>query len=246
MDMPKDSDTRVFDKNQALDYAATSAFFRGRGKAAAGNPLTATMYQSEDLATRRDQEEKARALPLLTIRSDDRVLDLGCGTGRWAEAISTQVKAYLGIDFAEDLLDVARQRVPDATFVAMDVAQLKPATFPVPPPFSVVICSGILIYINDDDIRALFGTISSLAAPGCRVYLREPMARDKRLTLDRHWSDELQAHYSAIYRTRDEYLELIGSLAGFSVVAEGTPFPDELQNRVETSQRYMLLSRDGA
>ena len=78
-----------------------------------------------------------------------------------------------------------------------------------------------------------------------RLYLREPMAKELRLTLDRHWSDELQAHYSAVYRTKQEYLELLRGMEGFHVQAEGEPFPRELQNRAETEQRYILLSRTG-
>jgi SAM-dependent methyltransferase len=244
MDMSeKTGPTRVVGDRRALDYGTTSAFFEARGRVAGDNPLTATMYQSADLATRRDAEEKARILPLLSVAAADRVLDLGCGTGRWAEAIAPGVDAYLGIDFSEALLDVARTRAPKAVFQSMNVAALDATALALPAPFTVMICSGILIYINDDDIRALFRAISSVAAASCRIYLREPMAVDKRLTLDRHWSDELQDHYSAIYRTRDEYVELFADLAGFQVRDEGEPFSQELQNRADTRQRYMLLSR---
>jgi ubiquinone/menaquinone biosynthesis C-methylase UbiE len=201
------------------------------------------MDQSADLATRRDAEEKARVLPLISPVAQDRMLDLGCGTGRWAEAIAERVDAYLGIDFSDSLLDVARTRAPQAVFQAMNVAALDATALALPPPFTVIICSGILIYINDDDIRVLFRAISRVAAPACRIYLREPMATDERLTLDRHWSEELQDHYSAIYRTRDEYLELFAELDGFTVREEGEPFSQELQNRADTRQRYMVLER---
>ena len=235
--------TRVVGDRRSLDYGNTSAFFEGRGRAANDNPLTATMYQSADLAARRDAEEKARVLPLIDPVANDRILDLGCGTGRWAEAIAGQVDAYLGIDFSDALLDVARTRAPQAVFQSMNVAALDATALAIPPPFTAIICSGILIYINDDDIRALFRAISHVASPTCRIYLREPMATGERLTLDRHWSDELQDHYSAIYRTRDEYLELFTDLDGFTVREEGEPFPQELQNRSDTSQRYMVLER---
>lgn len=240
---PKDGATRVVGDMRALDYETTSAFFNGRGQRAGDNPLTATMYQSPDLAARRDSEEKARVLPLIGFASRDRVLDLGCGTGRWADAVAGKVEAYLGIDFSEPLLEVARSRVPKAVFQQMNVADMNTARLALPPPFTVIICSGILIYINDADIQALFRTLAEIAAPACRVYLREPMAKEQRLTLDRHWSDELQDNYSAIYRTRGEYLDLLRNLTGFSLVAEDEPFSSELQNRADTSQRYLYLSR---
>lgn len=239
----KNEPTRVVGDRRALDYGTTSAFFEGRGRAAGDNPLTATMYQSADLATRRDVEEKVRILPLFDPVASDRVLDLGCGTGRWAEAMAANVEAYLGVDFSDTLLDVARTRAPQAVFQTMNVASLDAATLALPPPFTAIICSGILIYINDDDVRALFRALSIVAAPSCRIYLREPMATGERLTLDRHWSEELQDHYSAIYRTRDEYLELLADLDGFTVRDEGEPFPQELQNRADTRQRFMILAR---
>lgn len=242
--MPKnESETRIVDDRRTLDYDATSTFFRGRGEHAADHPLTATMYQDEDLAARRDREEKARVLPLLSFCPDDRVLDLGCGTGRWAVAVADQVDAYLGIDFSDGLLDVARLQAPRATFQSMNVARIEGAALDMPPPFSAIICSGILIYINDDDVRSMFRAISGMAAATCRIYLREPMARERRLTLDKHWSEELKDRYSAIYRTRDEYLELCRELRGFRLTHEGDPFPAQLQNRAETSQRYMLLEK---
>lgn len=239
----KDKPTRVVGDLRSLDYATTSSFFEGRGRRADANHLTATMYQSEDLATGRDLAEKARILPLMHFRHDDRVLDIGCGTGRWAEAVAPGVDAYLGIDFSEALLETARMRAPAATFQAMNVAHLDAEGLTVSPPFTAIICSGILIYINDVDVCTLFRALSAVAAPESRIYLREPMATTDRLTLDRHWSDELQDHYSAIYRTREQYGEFFAELAGFEICAEGNPFPDELQNRSDTTQRYVMLKR---
>lgn len=242
--MPKNSErSRISGDVLPLDYRKTAEFFQARGHMAGDNPLTATMYQDADLAVRRDLAEKAMALPLLKVTAEDRVLDLGCGSGRWVQAIASEARAYLGIDFSESLLDVARAQYPAVVFQAMNVADLKGDDLAVSPPFSLLICSGILAYINDADIVRLFAEISHLAADHCRIYLREPMAKEKRLTLDRFWSEELQTHYSAIYRTPAEYIDLLSCLEGFEVKAQGEPFPRELQNRAETEQRYIFLSR---
>jgi len=242
--MTRDSDKhRITDTVIPIDYRKTFDFFQSRGQAAGANALTATMYQDPDLADRRDRAEKQTALPLLEPTSYDNVLDLGCGTGRWASALSSTVKSYLGIDFSEPLLEIARQRFPKLSFQRMNVAELNADTLPERPRFTLIICSGILAYINDADIESLFAQLSRLAAERSRIYLREPMAKGSRLTLDRFWSDELQTDYSAIYRTRTEYLKFLDRIEGFSVRAEGEPFPQELQNRAETEQRFFLLER---
>jgi ubiquinone/menaquinone biosynthesis C-methylase UbiE len=226
-----------------LDYSQTSSFFATRGKGVSSNPLVATMYQDPDLAAQRDLAEKSTVFPLLKVCSEDRVLDLGCGSGRWAQVIAPSVSQYLGIDFSEPLLEAARVRVPLAEFQAMNVAAFDPRKLAVRPPFTLVICSGILAYINDPDVKALFSEISRITAERSRLYIREPIAKDCRLTLNRYWSEELQAHYSAIYRMREEYLDLFGELNGFGLHDEGAPFPPHLQNRTETEQRYFLLER---
>jgi ubiquinone/menaquinone biosynthesis C-methylase UbiE len=237
---------RVFRENRVINYERTLAFFEARAKTAVTNPLTATMYQSPALADRRNQAEKQIAIPLMDLRFNDRVLDLGCGSGRWALDITPSVSAYLGLDFSEGLLKIARAQIPAATFQCMPVNAIDIDALIVAPPFKLVICSGILAYLNDRDVTSVFASVSQIAAPESRFYIREPIAKSERLTLDDYWSEELGASYSAVYRTRFEYLDLFSSLRGFQVREEGEPFPPELQNRAETEQHFFLLERRGA
>lgn len=44
------------------------------------------------------------------------VLDLGCGPGQLTEALSRVAGAIEGVDFAENMIDVARRTFPDLTF----------------------------------------------------------------------------------------------------------------------------------
>jgi SAM-dependent methyltransferase len=237
---------RVFGEKCTINYAKTLAFFDARVSIAEQNALTATMYQDPDLALRRDYAEKQRALPVIALRSEDRVLDIGCGSGRWAQVIVPAVRAYLGIDFSSGLLEIARTRMPSGVFQRMTIAAVNPAALLVPPPYTLFVCSGILTYLNDSDILRLFSSVAHIAAPASRFYVREPIAKAQRLTLDGYWSEELDASYSAVYRTRAEYLELFSGLNGFHIRYEDEPFPQELQNRTETEQRFFLLERVAA
>jgi ubiquinone/menaquinone biosynthesis C-methylase UbiE len=231
---------RVFGGKRAIDYADTLAFFERRAKHAG---ITATMYQQPELAYQRDHAEKQAVLATLNVRTVDRVLDIGCGTGRWAEVLAPHVSAYLGIDFSAGLLETARARVPSAVFQCADISSLDSGALAVAPPFTLFVCSGILTYLNDTDVQRLFSTISRVAGPDSRLYLREPTGKHQRLTLDGYWSEELEAVYSAIYRTRDEYIDLFKNLSRFELIQEGEPFPRKLQNRTETEQRFFILQR---
>jgi SAM-dependent methyltransferase len=232
-----------------ISYAATLDFFESRGRTASTeSPQTATMYQDSALASRRDEYERQLVVPLITPRSSDRVLDIGCGYGRWAEVLVGQINEYVGLDFSGELLNLARQRGLERTHFQQLAAQdLSSASLERTGPFELFLCSGILIYLNDSDVVKLAHAIAELSAPSARVYLREPMAvTGERLTLDRFPSQELQREYSAIYRTPQQCHALFGTplrSAGFHCTVERSLYPAELCNRKETEQQIQLWER---
>lgn len=240
---------RYTGENHEISYSATLDFFESRGRSASAEaPQTATMYQDRDLASRRDAHERSVVLPLLAPAPGDRVLDIGCGYGRWAEELSGEVASYVGVDFSGELLKLARARgLPRTSFQRLAAQEISATTLESPGPFDLFICSGILIYLNDVDVSRLARSIAELSGPSARVYLREPMAiTGSRLTLDRFHSQELQRDYSAIYRTPEQCHELFGGplrASGFECGVEQTLYPPELCNRKETEQQIQLWTR---
>lgn len=232
-----------------ISYEATLDFFESRGRhASAEKPQTATMYQDEQLARRRDACERDTVLPLLAPKPHDRVLDLGCGYGRWAEVLAGRIGEYVGVDFSAELLRLAHARnLPASHFQRLPAQEISAASLVRPGPYSLFLCSGILIYLNDADVTRLARGIVQVAAPAARVYLREPMAiTGDRLTLDRFPSVELQRDYSAIYRTPEQCHALFGAVlhaAGFSCAVERSLYPPALCNRKETEQQIQLWER---
>src|SRR5687768_14651873 len=58
--------------------------------------------------------ERRRALLLGAVRPGERVLDLGCGSGRFVAALRDAGADPVGIEIAEAALDRARRNVPGA------------------------------------------------------------------------------------------------------------------------------------
>ena len=56
--------------------------------------------------------------------SGDKVVDLGCGAGRDAEQFVKDAFDYLGVDSSEKMLDLAKERVPEAQFRLLDLRDL--------------------------------------------------------------------------------------------------------------------------
>src|SRR5207249_7625335 len=64
------------------------------------------------------------------IEPGDRVLELGCGPGVDAIELASE-RRYTGVDISPVMLDAARSRVPDGTFLVGDLmtTELPPASF---------------------------------------------------------------------------------------------------------------------
>lgn len=252
---------REFDQNIDLDYDATLRFFRRRGeKMDTVGALSAVLYQDREpeLARQRSQHEFDRIVPKLTGAGAEavkraRILDLGCGTGRWMQALEAQVQAYVGLDFCEDFLAEARRAadaLPDHGRFRFDLADLSkglPATVAAQR-YDVIIISGVLIYLNDADVRSLLGQLAGLMSTGALLYVREPLGVDRRLTLKDHFSADLDASYSSVYRSLAEFRGMLAEVArtGALDLQESTAlYPDTLERRADTRQYYFLLRKPG-
>lgn len=236
-----------------LDYSKTKEFFDNRStKYNKENPYAVTMYQDKhpELVVHRNMAETQKLIPLLRTDKKTRILDVGCGIGRFADAIENEIEYYLGVDFAEGLIETANERKRDEHYhfeaiTAGDVAmRCREGSLEK---FNRVLMVGILVYFNDNDISDLLTNVLECLEDEAIICIREPIAIDTRLTLVQEYSEELEAEYNAIYRTRDELMEFFESTflsEGFKITEEAFLFGDpQLNNRKETSQYYFIMER---
>ena len=67
---------------------------------------------------------------LLQEQGGRRALDAGCGTGRVAIELAARGYDVVGVDFDAPMLDAARAKAPDLTWVQADLATLGSASLP--------------------------------------------------------------------------------------------------------------------
>jgi len=108
----------------------------------------------------------AKALTKHGVAAGARVLDAGCGTGRYAAALAGHGYRVTGVDLAPDLVAVARRRGGSARFAVGDLSAL-----PLRAAYDAALCRGVLNDVLDDDVRravmrALAGV---LTGPGVLV-----------------------------------------------------------------------------
>jgi SAM-dependent methyltransferase len=237
-----------------IDPDAVADFFDRRAERIAElGPTRAVIYQDRhpDLAERRDAAEREALLPLLGLDGRQRVLDVGCGTGRWVPSISGISRAYHGLDLTPGLVEFARDEfavLDNVRFTVSSVDDFSLESLGETAGFDRVLSAGVLIYLNDDQLaRSLRCIIACVTGPHPRLLFREPVAQGERLTIAEHFSEDLDAVYNAIYRTRGELLDALAEetrASGLVVLEHGFLFEDDsLNNRRDTRQEWFLVGR---
>jgi len=209
--------------------------------------LRVVMYQDKnpDLVISRDIAEKDILLPKLKLGTNARILDVGCGTGRWLDCLSDNFEYYHGIDISKGFISYAQNKFNNRlniNFSVNEINELDLKTLGVDKKFNLLLCMGVLIYINDCDLIKALKSINVMMSDFSQLVFREPISVFDRLTLVDEYSEDMQQNYSAIYRTKDELIQFFNLyLDNFKVVESKELFNSALNNRKETQQYYFIL-----
>lgn len=183
-------------------------------------------------------------LPRLQLNSDARVLELGCGMGRWVKIVLEQCGFYVGVDFSRRMLEAAEEickefkgkfRFYQNSIVSALENELKDED-----KFDCVIISGVCMYINDDELSRIFKLLPNICSKHCVIYIRVTAAYDQRLTLNQFKSEKLQSDYDAIYRVPAEYDEFFSPLKEAGFLTEHAGFLSARDKRETNSFQYFF------
>lgn len=242
---------RYIDENVDLNKQNIKKFFHGRaGKINKDDEvLTSVLYQdlNPQITIQRDIEEKEIINNLISLKNSDDILDIGCGIGRWAEFFKKQnIHSYHGVDFMEHFIKYAKENYTynsNYTYQVLDVSKIKIDILDNYKKYSVIIISGVLMYLNDDILKDVLTEVNSLCSDNCLFIIREPISIDGKLTLKDIKSEELQQSYSAIYRTVDEFEVLFKKYLKASFFYSEGLYQEKLNNRKETKQHLFLFKK---
>lgn len=87
------------------------------------------------------------------VKEGARVLDIGCGNGRFYRFLKDRGVDYIGIDQNEYLIRQARERYPGASFVQGDILQLEKIPEIAGKTFDAVFCISLLSNIPSSEYR---------------------------------------------------------------------------------------------
>lgn len=234
--------SRLYGDNEDINPDKVKDFFNDRANRDLESDLSIVLFQDKENSAQRHEEEKKLFYDHIDT-SGKKVLEIGCGIGRWAEALHDKCESYLGLDFSEELIEIAKKTYKDfddCHFQLMSATDIKVDELLIEPPFDIVIFSGFLMYINDDDLKIIMDEVNSVCTDEKIVFAMEPTScMETRLTLKDFYSDGLEADYNAIYRTEQEYRDVFARLNCKEIFAEDL-FKD-LSDHTETKYMYYVV-----
>ena len=98
-----------------------------------------------------------------------KILDIACGPGNITRYLLNKRPDFkiLGIDLAENMIDLAKINNPEAEFAVMDCKEISRLN----PDYAGVMCGFCLPYLNKTDALQLIEDASKLLLPGGVLYL---------------------------------------------------------------------------
>ena len=239
---------RVYGEKVSIDTENTVSFYDQRAKTIKNRKQEYTTVllgdQDPDFSVKWDAYEKQFIFPKLKLNQDKVILDIGCGIGRWAEAVADQCKEYYGVDFSSEMIAVAKENIKNENchFYAMSAVDAVSNPKITDRKYDIVIDVGVSMYINEEELVECYQGLKQLADRDTLFYFEESVGKKERITLNHIWSDNLNAYYGAIYRTREEYKSLIEEcMNGVEFIEEGYLQCLDKEEHAETSHWYALF-----
>lgn len=128
----------------------------------------------------------------LVKKANSRVFEIGCGNGRDAAEILKRTNDYLGIDISEELIKLAKEKVPQGRFEVADIV-----SFALPQNLDIVFALASLIHLNKEDFEATLGKIFAALNPSgvARISLKYSESYQE-VTKEDEFGTRTYYHYS--------------------------------------------------
>lgn len=142
-----------------------------------------------------------KGLELVNTDKPIKVVEIGCGTGRDAKEIVKLVDWYEGFDPSKGLLEVARNKVSDASFVLSDAL-----SYTYPKDIDIIFAFASLLHIDKGNLKKVFPKVLTSLRSGGIFYisLKESDEYKEALKTDR-FGDRMFYYYNP---------EIIADMAG--------------------------------
>lgn len=194
-----------------IDQNSVKRFWDERAKTYKSLPFESVAGLEQDpenlkLKIRLECEKVFGYLPSI---AEKKILDLGAGVGQWAfRFVERGAESVTAVELSAQLVEIGEIEAAQRGVINLEFIVSPAEEFKTREKFDVVYISGLFVNINDDQAEKVAANIPSYCHPDTKIVLRDGTARYSRYELNKKFSDHLQTEYSAVYRTREEYIGL--------------------------------------
>ncbi len=155
--------------------------------------------------------ELRKVKKLLPARRPLRILELGCGSGRFAISLASVASKVTAVDFSQVQLDVGIQDcrnagISNVEFINASVTDYVPETGEI---FDVIYFAGVLQYLSDEEVEEILNRLRNFISPSTVIIERGTIVKNTERFISE--SDS----YFSIFRTSEEMIGLFAK-AGFT------------------------------
>ena len=98
------------------------------------------------------------------------------------------------------------------------------------------------MYINDSEFGECIEQLHPLLGKGTKLYLNNPVGLQERTTLKDFYSEDMKCQYNAIYRTVQEYPDIIDMIThDYEIPVQEYTYLEDMRNREETADYYWVV-----
>ena len=203
--------------------------------------LHGLMEADADLGAYRDAAEKRVLYARHGERLRGRLLEIGCGGGRWTVDLARQCDRVVATDISSAMVDRARARVAEAGLDNVEVraGAIEEMAFADDEKFDVVYLGSCLHYMSDEAVTAGLAAVARAATDDCLLISRDTVSLIGR-TFDRR--ERYATGDPAIYRPIAFYEQAVAP-HGWRLVDEWRTWVKPLTWRVRWLLPRVVLRR---
>lgn len=204
----------------------------------------ANLEQDPENLQQKINEESVKVFNWLGSIKGKKILDLGAGVGQWSFRFAERgASEVLAVEYAVDLANIGREEAVRRKLEQVEFVVSAAEDFFTKQQFDLIYISGLFVYLNDEQAFKLLKNLQGFLCDDGLLMLRDGTAVFSRYEIDDKFSEHLEQNYSAIYRTKDEYIDAFSDF-GFTcekhenMFAEGHPL-----NKYPETRLHLFLFR---